>query len=102
MLDQRHTRRRDKYDETTPVLAPIEIRFKDGSMGNAYVLSAWVTHHGTVSHSLTLAAGGPPNAIENLMGMRTGPAYPRKAVPGWQAEMIAYAEAGLYEIDEIR
>lgn len=100
MLDRKHTTKRTEYDETTPVMAPIEIRLH-GNM-NDYVLTAWVTDHGTVAHSLTLAHGGPPNAIKNIMDTRTGVTYPRKAVPGWQAEMVAYAKAGVYEITEIR
>lgn len=86
------------YTATTPTDTPVEIRISYRS-GKVEVLSAWRTDAGTVGYSLTPASGSTPLALSNLQAKGT---YPRKAVPGWQAEVVAYAKTGLGTVSEVR
>jgi hypothetical protein len=84
---------------------PVEVRLTrrsnrvDQAPVPPYVLSAWVTPSGMIDYSLTIGGAGMPESLSNLQSKAT---FPRKAVPGWQAEVIAFAAAGLYTIGEVR
>lgn len=76
-----------------PVSEPIEVRTaKD-------VLAAWVTPAGMICYSLTTLTGDTQQSLSNLQSKAT---FPRKAVPGWQDEVVAYVQAGLRAVTEIR
>jgi hypothetical protein len=84
-----------------PVDEPVEIRVcsrRDPDVAK-YVLSAWRNEHGTVGSSLTDANGSTPQHLSNLQMKQP---YPRKAVAGWQAELIDAVASGLYPILEVR
>lgn len=76
---------------------PIEIRMVDGN-GNRYQYLGSVRHPGTLWHSLE--CDGQSNAMSN--GQPRGTVYPRKAVAGWQQEMVRYFDEGYYTIESIR
>lgn len=91
------------YTTGTPVGEPVEVRIvQRDSAGNVWreqVLTAWRTGHGTIAASLTKSGSGLPELLAKL-GSKV--AFPGKAVPGWQAEVVAFAAAGHGEITEIR
>ena len=76
---------------------PLEIRLT--SRSGSLVLALWVDGHGIIRTSLNNGRGGSPQALSNLQLTEV---MPRKAVPGWQAEAVAAAASGLYEIDLVR
>ena len=63
------------------------------------VLALWVDGHGMIRTSLDNGRGGASQALSNLQLTEV---MPRKAVPGWQAEAVAAAASGLYEIELVR
>ena len=67
--------------------------------GEGFVLALWVDGHGMIRSSLDNGRGGASQALSNLQLTEI---MPRKAVPGWQAEAVAAAASGLYEIDLVR
>jgi len=91
------------YDAKTPVKEPIEIRLAQrlvgGGVGRTYQLTGSVTLSGLISYSLYGPARGLPESLSNLQSKVP---FPGKAVPGWQAEAIDAAAAGLYDITEVR
>lgn len=78
---------------------PIEIRIDQRSSNGLYHLTAWRTPQGTVGHSLTMNGQGTPHSLSNLQSKRP---FPGKAVPGWQAEVLAFAEGALGTVVEVR
>ena len=76
---------------------PIEIRFEDHRGEENYVLIAHA-RDGLVITSLQ-GLTGQPQSMSNLQAKGT---YPRKAVRGWQDELVAYVRTGLYSVSEIR
>ena len=86
------------YDETTARDIPVEIRTRD-VFDNKHVLTAALTGNGLISYSFAAASGGVSLSLSNMQSKR---AYPRKAVPGWQAEVVAFVKASLEKIEEIR
>jgi hypothetical protein len=94
------------YTKATPVGEPIEIRFTRGGSGRdgfvkRYVLTAFVTERGTVGHYLT---EGDDDASWSLSTLQhRGPSvFPSKALPGWQAEVVAFAFECLFPVEEVR
>lgn len=86
-----------EYDDKSPVDEPIEVRLRSGGYDSTYVGS--VNGTGVIAHVL-VSATGTPDAMGNVQSK--GGHYPLKAVPGWQAEMVAWFKAGLRDIVEIR
>lgn len=78
---------------------PVEIRIKFAERRRPLVLTAWVNDAGIIGYSLVYRGHGTPEALSNLQSTEV---FPRKAVSGWQAEVIAFAEAGLGSIIEVR
>lgn len=93
-----------KYTPTTPVGEPVEIRLDRTPRAavaherQPYVLTA-ANHDGLISYNLSLAGDGFPHAMSNLQCKGT---WPRKAIAGWQAEVVETAGTGIYRIAEIR
>jgi hypothetical protein len=90
------------FDRATRVTEPVEIRlFNERLMnrGEVFVLIADVDDSGCIRANLTKNGHGTPNSLSNLQPHAV---FPQKAVPGWQAEMIAAADSGLYDIEEVR
>lgn len=85
------------YDTSTPVDEPIEIILIAGRHSRKS-LTAWRTDHGTVAYSLTPFGSSTPESISNLQSARR---FPGKARRGWQTEVIAFAEGGLYKIQAV-
>lgn len=85
------------YTENTPVSEPIEVRYVQTIQGRT--LTAWVTPHGTIAYKHDNGKGGPALSLSYLQSTAT---FPTKAVPGWQAEVIAFIEAGIGTITEVR
>jgi len=94
------------------VAEPIEIRLgRNGAATDAsprlqpvgfpavLVLALWVDGHGMIRTSLDNGRGGASQSISNLQLTEI---MPRKAVAGWQAEAVASARSGLYEIGLLR
>ncbi len=79
------------------VAEPIEMRLT--SRSGSLVLALWVDGHGMVRKSLDNGRGGASQSLSNL---HLTEVMPKKAVPGWQAEAVAAAGSGLYEIGLIR
>jgi|TARA_R100000049_G_C1914392_1_gene61005 hypothetical protein len=79
------------------VAEPIEIRLT--SRSGSLVLALWVDGHGIIRTSLDNGRGGASQSISNLQLTEI---MPKKAVPGWQAEAVAAAGSGLYEIGLLR
>ena len=79
------------------VAEPIEIRLT--SRSGSLVLALWVDGHGIIRTSLDNGRGGASQSISNLQLTEI---MPKKAVAGWQAEAVAAAGSGLYEIGLIR
>ncbi len=94
------------YDFLTPVEEPIEITFTRHGRPNGtgpelvYVLVVWRTDHGTLAHYMDDGRGGLPQSLSNLQPK--GPVFPKKAVPGWQAEVVAFAGACIYDVVRVR
>jgi hypothetical protein len=87
---------------------PIEIRLdrEHARNGNTirpgatpYVLVAYRTERGTIGHDLSIGGAGQSEAMSNIQSKAV---FPRKAVKGWQAEVVAFAEASLYKVVEVR
>lgn len=85
------------YDENTPLDVPVEVRLSGAR--KTYIASAWLDSRGMVGHGLGLPGDDQGHSISNLQCTGT---LPRKAVPGWQAEFIAFVASGLYSIAEVR
>ena len=94
------------------VAEPIEIRLgRNGAATDAsprlqpvgfpatLVLALWVDGHGMIRTSLDNGRGGASQSISNLQLTEI---MPKKAVAGWQAEAVAAAGSGLYEIGLLR
>ena len=79
------------------VAEPIEMRLT--SRSGSLVLALWVDGHGMIRKSLDNGRGGASQSLSNLQLTEV---MPKKAVPGWQAEAVAAAGSGLYEIGLIR
>jgi len=79
------------------VAEPIEIRLT--SRSGSLVLALWVDGHGIIRTSLDNGRGGVSQSISNLQLTEI---MPKKAVAGWQAEAVAAAGSGLYEIGLLR
>lgn len=86
------------YDSKTALLAPIEVRLTRARPG-LYVLVCWVTPAGTVDYSLTINGSGQAEALSNLQS--TG-VFPRKAVAGWQADVLSFVEHSIYRVESVR
>jgi hypothetical protein len=87
-----------RYDEHTEISIPIEIRTED-TTGNKQVLCAWADDVGLISYSVAGATRGVALSLDYVGGKIP---YPRKAVQGWQAEVIAFVESGYGKITEVR
>ena len=94
------------------VAEPIEIRLGRNDAATAassrlqpvgfpalLVLALWVDGHGIIRTSLDNGRGGASQSISNLQLTEI---MPKKAVAGWQAEAVAAAGSGLYEIGLLR
>lgn len=90
----------ESYNTLTPVAEAIEIRLIDRNSNRSTYLGWADLDTGTIHHQLTMS-NGQSEALSNSSG-RSCPDYPRKLVPGWQAEMLAYFEAGYRTIQEVR
>ena len=84
-------------DTDLEMAEPIEIRLT--SRSGSLVLALWVDGHGIIRTSLNNGRGGSPQSISNLQLTEI---MPKKAIAGWQAEGVAAAGSGLYEIGLIR
>jgi hypothetical protein len=92
-----------KFTQTSDVNETVEVRLDRSTRGVThppFVLVAWRSVHGTVAHSMQVAGAGIDHSITSLQSK--GVVFPRKAVPGWQAEVVAYATAGIYSVIEVR
>jgi hypothetical protein len=89
------------YDASTALDETVEVRITvgTGTLEKMFVLTAWKAQNGTVGYSLSLGSGGVSEALSNLQSRQV---FPRKAVPGWQREVIEFAKAGLGTVKEIR
>jgi hypothetical protein len=76
---------RNPQSETMPVLA--------------HVMFCWVNDRGGVSQSITTPTGTTGYALENLQLKEK---FPRKAVDGWQVEVLRAVASGLYMIGGVR
>jgi hypothetical protein len=66
-----------------------------------YVLTAYVGQNGVIGHYMTDGERDMPESLSNLQ--HRGPtAFPTKPLPGWQAEVVAFAFECLYDVEEIR
>lgn len=64
-----------------------------------YVLTCWPDADGRVRHSLTVAGHGTQQALSCLQSPCV---WPGLAVPGWQADVLAFVDAGLFPVVQIR
>ncbi len=85
------------YTIDTPTDEPVEVRIALGQ--HQHVLIAYRADNGTVGYDLTSPRSSYPESLSTLQSKGT---FPRKAVPGWQLEVIAFARDGLGTITEIR
>ena len=79
--------------------APIEVRLGGAWTKNKFVYTLWVDGHGIIRTSLDNGRGGASQSISNLQLTEI---MPKKAVAGWQAEAVAAAGSGLYQIGLLR
>lgn len=86
------------YTARTKLNEPVEIRLADRNGTVRYVITGAVHANGLLSLVMT-SPDGTVNALSNLQSKAM---FPRKAVPGWQAELVDYATAGLYQVNEVR
>lgn len=87
------------WEPAASIDEPIEIRATD-AFGNPHVLSAWLdTATGTIGYTFGPASGGIDESLSNIQAKIP---YPRKAVPGWQTELLAFAASGTYTVTEVR
>lgn len=88
------------WDDNTPVDETIEVTLERRGHSTPYVL---VCHRqmpsNTVGYRLQINGVGIGHALENLQSRGR---FPGKACPGWQAEVIAFANAGLYKVTATR
>lgn len=90
-----------KYTKSTPINEAVEVRLTLRNSNRALVLSAWLHEAtGTVGYTLSQASGGGYN--ESLSNLQARATFPRKAVAGWQAEVVAFAASGIFDITEVR
>ena len=82
-----------------PLRTPIELRLKNPNLKERFVYTLWVDGHGIIRHSLDNGRGGASQSVSNLQLKQI---VPKKAFPGWQAEVVAAAGSGLYDVEEIR
>jgi len=75
---------------------PIEVRM--ASRSGTYLLWAYV-EGGIIIGRLAIAGHGCPESLENLQSTST---FPRKAVRGWQQEVINFCENSIYAVTEVR
>lgn len=83
--------------QATTSAAPIEIRIQMSRQ--VLHLVAYRTDNGLVGYSLTVNGHGIPNSLSTLQSKA---AFPGKATDGWQAEVLAFANAGLGTVIEVR
>lgn len=88
------------YDVNTPLSEPIEIRLVDG-WGNKSTYLGSLNDDGVTVHHSWQGDHGYGEAMTNARN-RNPLDYPRKAVPGWQAEVLAFFEASLKDVLEVR
>ena len=91
---------------------PIEIRFaivpqlQDGTLLEPQQHKTLVVEnrHGVLWTSLSRTkGGGVPEPLSTLQpGKRGNVAFPRKAVEGWQEEVLEWANTCLYRVLEVR
>lgn len=92
------TNKLDSAPAVFDVTEPVEITLTKRN-GDKLILLGVRTEEGLVRCSLTNASGGTAQSLSNLQSKGT---YPRKAVKGWQAELVEFARAGLYTITQVR
>lgn len=85
--------------ERTPVTEAVEIRLSPSEWQNEVVLIAVRTELGAIHASMSSLGVGPALSLSNLQMERP---LPRKAVVGWQIELVKAVASGLYEIVEVR
>lgn len=83
------------FTTSTAVDEPIEIRLARPRNDAPYTLIAWRNLNGTVGYGLTVAGSGTSHALSNLQSKGV---FPGKAVAGWQAEVLEFAQASIYEV----
>ena len=77
---------------------PIEIRLMDHKGDLNYVVTGCVMNNRMLAMSITNKSGTAYSA-STIQSTKT---YPRKAVRGWQVELLEFVEAGLYAVMEVR
>lgn len=85
------------YTTMTPIEEPVEIRLGKPS-GRTLVLWAW-NDDGIIHARLSLEGNGMAESLTNLQAKAV---FPRKAVMGWQKEVIEFAETSIYHVNEVR
>ncbi len=86
------------YDSKSAVGEPIEVRFKYGQASYVYVGTVNSERGAVILHNLTPPTGGTSLSMTSVL--LPGQFIPRKAVPGWQREMLL--ALGHTDIEEIR
>jgi hypothetical protein len=90
------------FDADTPVSEPIEIRLFNPRLmpgGELYVLAASVSGSGLIQYGMTNNGCGVACSLSNLQPKGI---FPKKAVSGWQVEVIEAAASGLYDVVKVR
>jgi hypothetical protein len=82
------------------VTTPVEVRISRAGRDLVYVLLAH-EDAGVVRYSLSVNGSGQAESLANLQASPKV-VFPRKAVSGWQAEVVAWAATGLGSIVEVR
>jgi hypothetical protein len=82
-----------------PVEEALEVRLKPRRASWIYVAVFSVTAAGTIRETLTTGTSDQSLALSNLQFTTV---RPRKAVPGWQLEMVKALQGTLYEVCEVR
>lgn len=83
------------FPTATPVSEAVEIRFITYTGGKERNLTAYYHEKtGTVGYNLTGRNDSTSNALTNL-NVKDAPTFPRKALAGWQKEVIAFAKGVL-------
>ncbi len=87
------------YDNNTAVDEPIEIRMGDVFGNQSTYLGT--ARDGVVHHSW-IGASGHSESMSNAQRRGSSFTYPRKAMPGWQAEVLAYFTSSMKTVKEVR
>lgn len=77
----------------------LEIVLGSERVPEKYLFTLWVNDYGVICHSLDNGRGGVSQALSNLQLEKM---IPKKAVIGWQSEVIEAVKSGLYRIESIR